>query len=194
MAPELRLDRQVRRSPPLLFRRDFGKPPLCFKLQAMPGLHPSFQLDQTPTVAAVRPGLRAWQTCSVTSPQTLSRLPWVWFTAWLLVGAGYAVSIVGIASIGLFVLPLPVLATVLLVRRQLATSGLPGLISGLGVPLLYVAYLNRAGPGTICTTVTGGQECNDEWSPWPWLAVGVILLALGVAVFVRRQRRASLQS
>jgi hypothetical protein len=105
-----------------------------------------------------------------------------------------AVSIVGIASIGLFVLPLPVLATVLLVRRQPATSGLPGLISGLGVPLLYVAYLNRAGPGTICTTVTGGQECNDEWSPWPWLAVGVILLALGVAVFVRRQRQASLQS
>src|SRR5262249_17345733 len=28
-------------------------------------------------------------------------------------------------------------------------------------PVLYVAYLNRAGAGTICTTVTGGQECND---------------------------------
>jgi hypothetical protein len=104
------------------------------------------------------------------------------------------VSLVGIASIGLFVLPLPVLATVLLVRRQPATSGLPGLISGLGVPLLYVAYLNRAGPGTICTPVTGGQECTDEWNPWPWLAFGVILLALGVAVFVGRQRRASLRS
>ena len=146
------------------------------------------------TVAAVRPGLRAWQTGQVTSTPALSRLPWAWFTAWLLVGAGYAVSLVGIASIGLFVLPLPVLATVLLVRRQHATIGLPGLISGFGVPLLYVAYLNRAGPGTICTPVTGGQECNDEWSPWPWLAVGVILLALGVAVFVRRQRRASPRS
>jgi hypothetical protein len=117
----------------------------------------------------------------------------VWFTAWLLVGAGYAVGLVGIASIGLFVLPLPVLATVLLARRQPATSGLPGLISGLGVPFLYVAYLNRAGPGTICSTVTGGQECTDEWSPWPWLAVGVILLVLGVAAFLVRQRRASLQ-
>jgi hypothetical protein len=145
-------------------------------------------------VAAVRPGSLEWQTGLVTSPPTLSRLPWVWFTAWLLVGAGYAVSLVGIASIGLFVVPLPVLATVLLVRRQHATSGLPGLISGLGVPLLYVAYLNRAGPGTICTTVTGGQECNDEWSPWPWLTVGVILLVLGVAAFVGRQRRADLRS
>jgi hypothetical protein len=109
--------------------------------------------------------------------------------AWLLVGAGYALSLIGVASIGLFVLPLPVL----LVRRQPAARGLSGLISGLGVPLLYVAYVNRAGPGTICTAVTGGQECNDEWSPWPWLAVGVILLVLGVAAFVGRQRRASLR-
>ena len=150
--------------------------------------------DQAPAVAAVWVGLRAWQTGPVTSPLTLSRLPWMWFTAWLLVGAGYALSLIGVASIGLFALPLPVLATVLLVRRQPAARGLSGLISGLGVPLLYVAYLNRAGPGTICTTVTGGQECNDEWSPWPWLAVGVILLALGVAGFVGRQRRASLRS
>ncbi len=145
-------------------------------------------------VAAVRLGLRAWQTGPMTSPRTFLRLPWVWFTAWLLVGAGFALSLIGIASIGLFVLPLPVLATALLVRRQYATSGLPGLISGLAVPLLYVAYLNRAGPGTICTTVTGGHECNDEWSPWPWLAVGVILFVLGVAVFIDRQRRASLRS
>jgi len=113
--------------------------------------------------------------------------------AWLLAGAGYALSLIGAASIGLFVLPLPVLATVLLARRQPAARGLPGLISGLGVPLLYVAYLNRAGPGTICTTVTGGQECTGEWSPWPWLAAGVILLVLGVAAFVGRQRRAGLR-
>ena len=161
------------------------------ELQAVPGLHPSFQLAQPPMVAAVRLGLRAWQTGPMTSPRTLSRLPWVWFTAWLFVGAGYGLSLIGIASIGLFVLPLPVLATVLLVRRQHPTSGLPGLISGLAIPLLCVAYLNRAGPGTICTTVIGGQECNDEWSPWPWLAVGVILLVLGVAAFIDRQRRAS---
>lgn len=136
----------------------------------------------------------ACQTRFMTSPRTLSGLSWVWFTAWLLVGAGYALSFIGIASIGLFVLPLPVLATLLLVRRRQAIRGLPGLISGLAVPVLYVAYLNRAGPGTICTTVTGGQECNDEWSPWPWLAVGVILLGLGVAAFVDRQRRASHRS
>jgi hypothetical protein len=134
------------------------------------------------------------QTGYMTAPRTPSSLSWVSFTAWLLVGAGYGVSCIGIASIGLFVLPLPVLATLLLVRRRRATRGLPGLISGLAVPVLYVAYLNRAGPGTICTTVTGGQECNGEWSPWPWLAVGVMLFVLGVAVFIDRQRRASHRS
>jgi hypothetical protein len=130
------------------------------------------------------------QTSFMTSPPTISKLPWVWFTAWLLVGAGFALSFIGIASIGLIVLPLPVLATLLLIRRRQATSGLPGLISGLAVPVFYVAYLNRAGPGTVCTTLTGGQECNSEWSPWPWLAVGVILFVAGVAAFIHRQRRA----
>jgi hypothetical protein len=113
---------------------------------------------------------------------------WAWFAAWLIIGAGYALSLLGAASIGLFVLPLPVLATILLARRQHAHGGLPGLISGLGIPLLYVAYLNRAGPGTICTTITGGgQDCTDEASPWPWLAAAVILLAIGVAAFIARQ-------
>jgi hypothetical protein len=124
-----------------------------------------------------------------TSPPAPTRLRWAWFVAWLIIGAGYAVSLLGAASIGLFVLPLPVLATILLARRQHASSGLPGLISGLGIPLLYVAYLNRAGPGTICTTITGGgQDCTDEWSPWPWLAAAVILLGLGLAAFIARQR------
>jgi hypothetical protein len=121
-------------------------------------------------------------------PPAPTGLRWAWFAAWLIIGAGYALSLLGAASIGLFVLPLPVLATILIVRRQHASSGLPGLISGLGVPLFYVAYLNRAGPGTICTTITGGQDCTGEWSPWPWLAAAVILLGLGLAAFIARQR------
>jgi hypothetical protein len=41
--------------------------------------------------------------------------------------------------------------------------------------------------------VTGGQQCNDEWSPWPWLAVGVVLFVVGVAAFIGRERRANLR-
>jgi len=121
-------------------------------------------------------------------PPSLIGPRWPWFAVWLIVGASYAVSILGAASIGLFLLPLPALATILLARRPHANSGLPGLISGLGIPLLYVAYLNRAGPGTICTTTSAGQYCTDEWSPWPWLAAAVVLLVLGAAAFIVRQR------
>ena len=123
-----------------------------------------------------------------TSPPTATRHHWAWFAAWLVIGAGYALSLLGAASIGMFVLPLPVLATILVSRRQRARSGLPGLISGLGLPLFYVAYLNRAGPGNICTTTGGGQNCTGESSPWPWLAAALILLGLGLSAFIARQR------
>ena len=67
--------------------------------------------------------------------------------------------------------------------------GLPGLVSGLSLPLFFVAYLNRAGPGTICRAIGAqGQECIDEWSPWPWLAIGVVLLIGGFVQFVRANR------
>lgn len=116
---------------------------------------------------------------------------WVWFAAWLVVGAGYGISLLALLSIGLFLLPLPVIATILLARRRSTGAGAPGVISGLGVPLCYVAYLNRSGPGTICTTTDrGGQSCVDEGSPWPWLAVAAVLLALGFAVFAARRRPA----
>jgi hypothetical protein len=113
---------------------------------------------------------------------------WAWFAVWFIVGAGYAASLLGAASIGLFLLPLPVLATILLARRPHANSGLPGLISGLGIPLLHVAYLNRAGPGTICTTIPAGEACTEESSPWPWLVAAVTLLVLGAAAFIAWQR------
>jgi len=131
----------------------------------------SIEPSPTPSASPVPTGLR-----------------WAWFAAWLIIGAGYALGLLGAASIGLFVLPLAVAATIVAARRQHAGSGLPGLISGLGIPLVYVAYLNRAGPGTVCTTVSGGQDCTDEWSPWPWLAAAVILLGLGLAAFIARQR------
>ena len=93
----------------------------------------------------------------------------VWFIAWILAGAGYALGVLSAPSIGLFVLLITVVATIVLSTRPGNRVGLPGLVSGLSLPLFYVAYLNRSGPGTICTTTATSQTCSDEWSPWPWL-------------------------
>jgi hypothetical protein len=99
-----------------------------------------------------------------------------------------ALAVLGAFSIGIFVLPVVLAAAGLLVTRRGATRGLPGLISGMGTPLFYVAYLNRDGPGTVCTTLRGGQDCLEEWSPWPWLYGGALLLLGGVAAFIASSR------
>jgi hypothetical protein len=119
---------------------------------------------------------------------------WPWFLAWFLVGAGYAVGLIGILSIGIIVLPLAIVASLVLARRAPARRGLPGLIGWIGVPPLYVAYLNRAGPGNICTQITGGQTCTQEYSPWPWVVAGCLLVTVGVVVFVVRERTQAQQS
>lgn len=118
----------------------------------------------------------------VTSP------PWRWFAVWIVVGAAFALG--SISVIGIVVLPIAGIATALLARNKRVVAGIVGIVSGAGLPFVYVAYLNRDGPGTICTATNGGESCRDEWSPWPWLGVGVGLVALGVALFVGTRRRA----
>ena len=114
---------------------------------------------------------------------------WPWFAAWLLVGAGLALALLGAMTIGIFVLPVVTVVAVLLATRRPSHVGWPGLISGLSLPLFYVAYLNRDGPGEVCRAfASGGGECKEEWSPLPWIAVGLVLLVAGVVVFIATTR------
>jgi len=118
----------------------------------------------------------------------------VWFIAWMLVGAGYALGVLSAPSIGLFVLLITVVATIVLATRPANRVGLPGLLSGLSLPLFYVAFLNRSGPGTICTTTATSRSCSDEWSPWPWLVIGIVLFLSGCVWFAMANRRRGVQS
>ncbi|MCH5677243.1 hypothetical protein [Streptomyces gilvus] len=116
-----------------------------------------------------------------------------WFCAWLAVGALGSLGLVAILSIGVYLLPLALVAAGLLATRRGSFAGLPGLLSGLGVPLLYVAFLNRGGPGNVCTTTSTSQSCVDEYNPWLWLAAGVVLLLAGIVLGAVRQRRTTLR-
>jgi hypothetical protein len=118
---------------------------------------------------------------------------WGWFAAWVVTGAGLMLGLLSILTIGIFVLPVA-LGLVLLLSTRAATArgaraGAPGIICGLAVPLLWVAFLNRSGPGTVCETTAISTHCTKEWSPWPWLGVAVAVLALGVGVFLATTRR-----
>lgn len=116
-----------------------------------------------------------------------SHVRWGWFAAWCVVGGLYSLAFLGAFTIGVFVLPFALVATILLSRHHGDVSAI-GVVSGLGAPLLYVAYLNRSGPGTICTTTRDGHSCVDEWSPLPWAAVGLILIVGAVVLFAKLRR------
>ncbi|MDN5794868.1 MAG: hypothetical protein L0H79_03850 [Intrasporangium sp.] len=120
-----------------------------------------------------------------TSGPSSSPAHWLAFASWGLVGAGYAFGVLGLATIGMFVLAGSVVLT-LLVLKAWGRRGLAGLVSGAGLPLLYVAFLNRGGPGMVCTTGPDSMSCVDAWSPWPWLAVGAALIAAGIVLESRR--------
>jgi hypothetical protein len=121
-------------------------------------------------------------------PKRTNRSDLLWFGAWSGIGALYALALLGAMTIGILVLPVAVVATVSIGRRRRARVGIPGLVSGTALPLMYVAYLNRDGPGTVCSAIPRGQSCVDEWSPWPWLAVGLALLVAGAIMFTRRRK------
>jgi hypothetical protein len=89
-------------------------------------------------------------------------------------------------TIGPFVLVAVVVALAVLVRGSHGIdAGVTGLLSGTGLPLLYIAYLNRDGPGDVCRTSATEHSCTSQWSPWPWLAVGTVLVVAGVVLFRR---------
>ncbi|MEV6531845.1 hypothetical protein AB0M86_20020 [Streptomyces sp. NPDC051639] len=115
---------------------------------------------------------------------------WLFFTGWLLTGSGYLLALLTVLSIGVFILPIPLIATVALATRRGALRCLPGLISSASLPLFLLTYLNREGPGTHCTASAGGGSCTEGLlDPWILLAVGLLVLAAGVALFLRIRRR-----
>jgi hypothetical protein len=125
----------------------------------------------------------------VTVPRARSRLGVAQFLLWALVGAGMSLGLLGAMTIGVFVLPVALLAGGLLLWRNGMTSSAAGALSGAGVIPVYVSWLNRDGPGFICTSSgASGEQCVDEWSPWPWLVAGLAFVSAGVILF-RRLRR-----
>ncbi len=123
---------------------------------------------------------------------TLQR--WLPFAAWAVTGAGAALALLTVLTIGPFVAVGTAIWTVALVRRPAARGPAAyGALAGPAVVLLYVAWLNRGGPGEVCAADRGGVRCQDEWSPWPWLAAGV-LFAIASVVLYRLSSRRNAQS
>jgi hypothetical protein len=96
-------------------------------------------------------------------------------------------SLLGILSVGIFVLPFAGIAVVAAMRFQ-SDPGIWGLPLGLGLTTLYVGFTNldyRPCPANGVLVLQLGQHevsCGG-WSPTPWLIVGGVLVAVGVLGF-----------
>jgi hypothetical protein len=126
----------------------------------------------------------------VSPPISGSRPAALWAYAWWVVtGALLGLGFASILTIGLLLLlvgfVLAVVGVLLGPLRNHSAAVVPG---GLGVAALYLAWLNRGGPGRVCETTDTSRSCVEEWSPWPFLVVALLLIAATVFL-VRLARR-----
>ena len=117
---------------------------------------------------------------------TTGKPSWPSFLAWPIIGAALSLSVLGAMTIGIFVFPFAIAGLFALRKWGGSQKSSVGLISGAGLPVLYVAYLNRQGPGMVCETYdSGGGHCMQEYSPLPFLLFGTALVVVGVLLYVR---------
>jgi len=113
---------------------------------------------------------------------------WAGFVLWALLGAALVLGVFTLTV--LFLVPIVIGVAAFAIRPRLARSAF-GLLAGVGLVSMYVAYVQRRGPGTVCyQTATGGSGCDEYLNPWPWLVVGVVLVCVGVVAHTRKMRRA----
>jgi hypothetical protein len=108
---------------------------------------------------------------------------WGWFFVWALLGLGGALGTVSLGP--LVLLPVAFVSAFLWTRVGVRRSAF-GLLSGAGTLLLYVAWVQRDGPGTTCWHTATASGCDQHLNPLPWLVAGGILVLAGVAGQARR--------
>jgi hypothetical protein len=106
-----------------------------------------------------------------------------WFWAWALVGSAAALASLSLGPI--LLAPALGIGALLGSRPRIRRSAF-GLVSGGGALLLYVAWVQRAGPGTTCWQTQTASGCDQHLNPLPWLVVGIVLFFGGIAAHARR--------
>jgi hypothetical protein len=106
-----------------------------------------------------------------------------WFWAWALLGCAAAL---GFVSLGVLVVAPATVVAGLMASRPVVRRSAFGLVSGVGILLVFVAWVQRAGPGTTCWHTASASGCDQHPNPLPWLFVGLALFVGGIAAHTRR--------
>jgi hypothetical protein len=108
-----------------------------------------------------------------------------WFWAWVVVGAAGAL---GLVSLGPIALVPALVAGVAISRSRTGSRSALGLVVGAGLVSLFVAYVQRDGPGTTCWHTASASGCDQHLNPIPWLVAGIVLVVGGVTAQTRQLR------
>jgi hypothetical protein len=100
------------------------------------------------------------------------------FVAWIAIGAAI---VFGFFLVSVFVLAAAVLIGVLVSSRPSLRRGAYGLVTGAGAISLWVAWVQRKGPGTVYWHTTSASGSETYLDPRPWLAAGLLLAIAGMA-------------
>ena len=110
------------------------------------------------------------------------------FAWWCVAGVGFALGVLSVFTIGPFLLLATFVLCGFLLWRLDFGWGMAGLLMGAAAPVLLVAWLNRDGPGTVCHSDAVSTSCEDQWNPWPFVAIAIVLVVVSVVLFVRGRR------
>jgi hypothetical protein len=120
---------------------------------------------------------------------------WLWFIAWALPGACFALSI---SALAIFTLPLGILAALVLGRRSGGREAL-GILAGVGVVIGVIGSIHlhyqacSATSGSLVLPVgqtSIGSSCGGV-DGVPWLIAGVVLTASAVILYLLAARHSS---
>jgi hypothetical protein len=104
---------------------------------------------------------------------------WAGFFAWAVFGAATAFGTVSFPTLAFLLIIIG--GSMAAFRPALRRSWI-GAMAGAGALYMYVAYVQRRGPGTVCWHTATASGCDQYLNPWPWLVVGVALVVTGLVV------------
>ena len=80
---------------------------------------------------------------------------------------------------------LALVATAAWIAYASVRHGVPGMLFGVGLALVYLANVNSEGPGTVCHL----GQCRTESNPWLLGSAGFGVIVIGSVLLVRRRHQ-----